>query len=127
MIQYAAEHLEELNKEMMKSLPNEIISEIVQNKKLKLSEEDSLLEFLLKLYEKDHSNANLFEFVLFSNVSTEKLEQFVNEFEVEYINQKIFQSICNRFFKTENLNENRYQEKFKAFKPKEKEDGRKHS
>ena len=122
MIQFISEHFEEVDKEKMKNLPNEVISDIFQNEKLKLQEEDSLLEF--KLYEEDPSNSNLFEYVQFANVSEEKLKQFVDEFQVEFINDRIFHSICDRFFKSKQENENRYIEnkQITEFKPKEDED-----
>ena len=124
MIQFISEHFEEVDKEKMKNLPNEVISDIFQNEKLKLQEEDSLLEFILKLYEEDPSNSNLFEYVQFANVSEEKLKQFVDEFQVEFINDRIFHSICDRFFKSKQENENRYIEnkQITEFKPKEDED-----
>ena len=133
MIQYAAEHFEEIDKEKMKNLPNEIIEEIIRNQNLKLKNEDSLLEFILLLCEKDHSYSNLFENVLFCNVSEEILEKFVNEFDVDCINGQIFHSICKRFFmdknKSENeINERRYLNKNEnkineiSFKPNENED-----
>lgn len=52
LIEYASEHFEELDKEKMKELPIDILEEIIRNEKLKLSEEDSLLNFILELYKK---------------------------------------------------------------------------
>ncbi|KAK8842881.1 hypothetical protein M9Y10_025747 [Tritrichomonas musculus] len=122
MIQYASEHFEEVDKEKMKSLPNEIIEEITRNQNLKLNKEDSLLEFILSLCENDHSHSNLFENVLFCNVSEETLEKFVNEFDVDQINSQIFQSICKRFFMNKNKNENENRYLNNCFKPNEIED-----
>lgn len=116
MIQYVSEHFEEFDREEMSQLSNEIIDMILKNDNLTLNDEDSILEFILELYKKDHSNSNLFENVLFINVSEEKLREFVNEIKVEYINDRVFQSICQRFFgNNKPIKEKRYN-KIKAIK-----------
>lgn len=128
LIEYASEHFEEFDKEKIKKLPNEIIEEIIKNENHKLNEEDSLIEFILTLYKEDRSTSNLFEYVLFYNLSEEKMKTFLEEIEFEYINNKTFRSICKRFFQKENsdsLNTKRYintNTNIQQFKPKQTED-----
>lgn len=96
LISFVAQHFEEIEKEKMKKLSVDIIDEILQNKYLKLSDEDSLLQFILYLYENNHSYSVLFEYVQFSNVSNDSLQLFIKLFEVNDINQPIWNSICCR-------------------------------
>lgn len=96
IVEFAAIHFEELDKKELKKLSIEIIEEIVSNRKLKLKDEDSLLNFILSLYENDHSYSVLFDYVAFSNVSEEMFENFMKKIEFELVNNGIWHSICNR-------------------------------
>ena len=104
LIEYASEHFETIPKEEMKALDIEIIELIIQNERLKIEEEDSLMKFVLELYSKDRKYGVLFEYILFNNVKEETLEEFVNEFELEDLNSKIWEVICKRLLsKTERI------------------------
>ena len=81
------------------------IEEIIRCDSLQLYEEGSLLEFVTLLYENDHTNSILFEYIQFLNVSNVSFECFkIQNFNIELINSNIWESIRFRF----NQNENRY-------------------
>lgn len=122
VISFISSHFEEIDKEMMKNLPIEIIEEILNEENLRLKDEDSLLNFILTLYENNSSYSVLFEYIYFNNVSEKSFESFISLFKIECINSKIWDSICRRILapKKESTNNNsRYHiEKYihKAFK-----------
>lgn len=116
LIEYAAANFDKLPKEELKTLDIEIIESIFGHQKLRLHDEDSLLEFILELYFEDDKFSVLFEYVIFKNVSEEELKKFVSQFDIEFLNSKIWKSVCQRFFST-NENEclsERYIEQFKT-------------
>lgn len=124
MINYAAVHFEEISKVEMKTLPDEVIEQIISNKFLRLTEEDDLLLFILDLYKENRKYSNLFEYVMFNNVSKKEFEKFIVDFSPEYINSKIWNSICQRFLQdkeSESFSE-RYSEKIIKLKHKEGKD-----
>ena len=114
LIEFASEHFEELNREEMKKLYNEDIEEIIKHENLQLDNEDSLIEFILQLYSEDESKSKLFEYVLFSNVSEEMINQFISVFNINDLDNETWKSICVRLSKTssedKNHSENRYKE-----------------
>ena len=69
---------------------------ILQHSSLKLQNEDSLLEFILSLYQKDRLYFPLFEYIIFSNVTKDLFERFLDEFIFDDLNLTIWHSICNR-------------------------------
>lgn len=119
IVTYIANHFEDIDKEQLRKLQFEVIEEIISNDSLRMNNEDSLLEFVLSLYEDDHSYSSLFEYVQFSNVSEDSLYSFVDVFEIENINGKIWNSICNRlipnFCKSIHFNSMRYLPDFVEF------------
>lgn len=82
---------------------------IIESKSLKINDEDSLLDFVLEMYGKDRECSILFEYILFSNLSEDKLKLFIEQFNIEDLNMKIWNSFCKRVFKkdeNENKNDN---------------------
>ncbi|OHT13396.1 hypothetical protein TRFO_16497 [Tritrichomonas foetus] len=89
------------------SLGIDIIEMILQNKNLRLYDEDSLFNFiLLNLESIDEfslsKSIKLFEYVRFENLSHESIEKFISIFDIEYLNKKIWLSICQRLLLTPN-------------------------
>ena len=85
--------------------------ELVKNDHLKLEEEDELLDFVIKLYEKNPMYSELFEYIHFLNVSDNKMKEFIDAFSIEDLNSHVWKSICIRLVPTFNQNqenENRY-------------------
>ncbi|OHT16092.1 hypothetical protein TRFO_42041 [Tritrichomonas foetus] len=106
-------------KEKFISLGIDIIEMILQNENLKLYDEDSLFDFILKILEKKDifsKSIHLLEYVKFECLSHESIEKFISIFDLEYINKKIWVSICQRllitpnseFIQRKDQNQNRY-------------------
>lgn len=117
LISFAAEHFEEIDKNQLKKLDLEQIEEIIKNESLKLDEEDSLLNFILELYEKDEKYSPLFEYVNFNNINEKSFVSFINKFSIDNINSSIWRSMCQRILpseKTKIIHE-RYHEKIIQF------------
>lgn len=96
LIDFIAKNFEEYDKNNLRKIKIEFLELIIHNENLKLEDEDSLLYFLLKLYENDHSCSSLFEYVSFSNVSKKLLQDFIDQFELDDLNVKVWKSICTR-------------------------------
>lgn len=95
MIDFCSSHFEEIDKEKLKGLQIDIIEEIIKNDKLRLSDEDSLLNFILSINEDVQTKSNLFEYVLIKNLSEEGLRKFVDHFDIEFFNGSIWHNICD--------------------------------
>lgn len=123
IIQFIAKNFWSISKEKLKLLNINILEIILSQESLKVQSENSLLHFILELYKKDPSYSPLFEYIIFPNVTEDYFEQFINEFEFEDLNPKIWHSICYRLipskFKKIILNEddkiNRYINLVKQF------------
>lgn len=117
IIDFISTNFENIDKERLKKMNVDVIEMIISNENLKLYEEDSLLQFILGLYNEDHSNSRLFEYVLFNNISEELIQVFIQKFDIEYLNSNIWRSICCRLKKSlETTDEKRYLEKANVMK-----------
>lgn len=87
-----------LKKNKLKMLDIDFLEGIIRCKSLKLEDEDSLLYFILDLYEEDHKYARLFEYVVFQNASKSAVLQFFEKFSYEDMNQSLWFSIFSHFF-----------------------------
>lgn len=99
-IDFIASHFYEINKEELKNIDISIIELILSNDKIQLEDENSLLDFVIELYQKNEKNSNLFEYVDFSAVDQENIEEFVNTFDLNDINLSIWKMICKRIIQT---------------------------
>lgn len=111
MIKFAAEHFDDLPIEKLVNLDDEIIERIIGQPTLKLKEEDSLLNFVLELYMKDSKFSFLFDYVIFKNVKEETWRKFIDVFDIEYLNQQIWQNICQCFFTSKEGNKSKQEDK----------------
>lgn len=96
---FISEHFSEMTKEEkvnMKNLDYDIISMIVSNDQLQLENEDDLVDFLIERYEKDSEIVSLFAFVIFRNVSKEKMSEFVSRVKFSDITQEVWNSLSPR-------------------------------
>jgi len=82
--------------EELKTLDFYIVEQIFSSSSLQLQDEDSLVETIIKLSREDKNYFCLFEYVFFPNVTTGKLEEFVREFDIEYMSNGTWSSICDR-------------------------------
>lgn len=110
IITFISSHFESIDKEKMKQLHPNIIESIISNKSLKLQEEDTLLGFILEMYEKDRTTSPLFEYVLFNNVSKDMIETFLQEFDINDINNGIWKSFSKGIFSASLNDTSRYTE-----------------
>lgn len=125
-IEFISMHFNEVDQKEISKLPIEIIEEIIKNTNLQLTDEDSLIKFINKLVEKDADYSRLYEYVYFSNVSDEEMDNFGNNFLIEYMNRRILQLITNRSLHKKSQESRRYiqsqpQIKGKYFEYKENE------
>ena len=124
MIKYASEHFYELPKEKVQTLDIEFITEILKREDLRIKSEDSLLELILELYEKDHRSSYLFEYINFSNLSRSSISKFIDSFDIEYMNHGTFKKICESInvTKENDKTERRYETPSLEFKYKKGEE-----
>ena len=105
-------------------LSYETVYEIISSSSLVTRDEDSLLDIVVKLYEKDPRYSNLFSKILFINLKYESIEKFINTFSIEYMSNEIWQPICDCILKLkqpdskpdENSLKSRYLKSYKEFK-----------
>lgn len=100
IIEFISIHFEEIDKELVKKLPIDTIEEILMSDSLIVEDEDSLMRFVLSLYEDDQKYSVLFEYVLFCNVSERLLKSFISQFDLQLINQRIWGKICSRLLRS---------------------------
>ena len=109
VISFISSHFYEFKEEDLKHLRIGILEEVLSNDDLKISDENSLFELVLKLYEDDHSYSILFSKIIFSNLSQESIEKFIRVFSIDDLDSEIWHSICERLLKeTEIEKEGRY-------------------
>ncbi|KAK8850239.1 hypothetical protein M9Y10_018364 [Tritrichomonas musculus] len=100
LVKYCSEHFYELDKEKTMHLDLDILSEILFQDELKIEDEDTLLRFILEIYEKDKKYAPLFEYIYFENVKDEALSEFFNEFDIEFLTNGTWSSIFYRLIQS---------------------------
>lgn len=110
-IEFISSHLFEMienNNDEMKELPIDILERIFSNSKIQLETEDQLLSFINELYSSNYEYSTLFEFVLFKNISTTKIKEFVKLFDIDDITTNIWKSITQRLI--EEIQQNQQEE-----------------
>ena len=112
LIKFASSHFYELDKEKMKKLDFFIIKEIIENEEFKIDEEDTLLRFIIEKYEEDTQYCELFEDVIFNNVSEKTVEEFINVFSIEHLNLNLWKSICERFVGSKKNDKIKHKERY---------------
>lgn len=108
-ILFISSHFYEIDKEKMKELPKSAIYSILSSPDLQISDEDSFLNFAIEMYLTDRSYSDLFEYVLFNNVSENSIASFISTFSIDDLNVNIWKSICTRFFV---VNDSFYNERY---------------
>ena len=94
LIEFAAEHFYQIPLENMKTVEIEILAAVIKNAKLRLEDEESLFELILGLHEEDREYSSLFEYVDFKHLKSESVKEFIDQFDIEYLNIGAWQSIC---------------------------------
>ena len=115
-IDFISSHLFELPSEQedeLISLDQIIIEKILRNPLLKIESEDQLISLINRLYMKDISYSTLYEYVFFSFVSDEKINEFIENFDYNDLTKEIwdtFSKRCAKVRKDENKSD-RYKPK----------------
>lgn len=114
-INFISQNFHKFDDEELFQLPLPIIDLIISNSYLVVSSEDSLLEFIFHLlhfeqeknvnedvnsdkckYDRIRFINSFFEHVEFIHVSEEKFSEFISEFDIEYLTNGTWRSICER-------------------------------
>lgn len=98
-IDFLSSHFYEIaenQKEKLKALNFETIQRIVENENLVLKSEDQLLSFVNELNALNSDFSILYGYVNFLNVSLTSIANFLNTFDIENINQRIWNNIAMR-------------------------------
>lgn len=88
--------LNENQTNLVKKFSKNIIEKIINNPKLRIQSEDQILSFINDLYSKDQTFSELYNFVLFSNVTSSRIKEFLNIFDVDNITQDMWRSLSFR-------------------------------
>ena len=113
-IEFAATNFSSLKNQQedkLMSLSFDTLEQILHSSKLKLNNENELLEFINHLYTNDTEYSKLYDCVLFSNVNSSGIEEFLSIFHIEDINISLWNSISTRLKQTienPNCNFDRY-------------------
>lgn len=114
LIQFVAKHFEDIDLEKMKKLSVDDLEMIIKNENLQLSNEDSLIKFVISLYEENRQNSRLFENVIFANLTVEMIEKFITVYDIQFLDLSTWKSICRRLslpFDAKEENTTRYKTK----------------
>lgn len=99
-IDFIANHffkLYETQKDQLINLSFESLDQIISNPKLRLSDEDQLLHFIYCLYQKNPEKySDLYCHVMFSNVETKAISEFIEIYNINDIDSETWRSISKR-------------------------------
>lgn len=116
-IDFISSHFYEIDQNELKKFNIKILEMIINNEKLQLKDEDSLLKFVLDKYNEDEKFSPLFGYVYFINVDDETFSEFIQNFDFNHLNHSIWESIIERTensdVKSEKLEETLKRRKYK--------------
>lgn len=96
LIEFIASNFEFIDKTKLNSLSIDTVDEILCSEKLSLVDEDSILNFVLNLYQNDRSYSILFKSINFENLSNESFCSFIENFQYTDFDRDIWNSVCYR-------------------------------
>ena len=85
--------------EDLSKLDIDTIEQIISNSKLKLIDENELFDVVLTLYRKSKEYSILFSYVVFLNLSTKSIQEFNRNFDINDMNNSIWENISYRLEK----------------------------
>ena len=97
--EFVASHFHELEKDILDDLDLETSQLLLSSPSLKVTDEDSLYDFVHSRASKDLKFASLFEFVYFEYLSVDRIknfESFARENLLDRLNSSIWTRICSR-------------------------------
>ena len=77
-------------------IDTETLYAIINNSKLKLRDEDQLLNFINHLYKSDSKYSILYEAVLFENVTKERMKEFTQIYKCKYMTNGTWNRLLKR-------------------------------
>ena len=111
-IYYITSNFFQIDENKLTNLTYEDLQTILTSKSLRIQNEDSLFDYIRSFCRKDNSFIGLFEYIEFSNLSEEKMKEFIHFFDLNSINQGIWNALSKRLILNQNqLIENRYKAK----------------
>lgn len=78
------------------ALKESTLFQVITNQNLQLKDEDQLLNFVNKFYSKDSNCSIMYESVIFSNVSSESMKKFIENFDFNDLTNLMWNSISKR-------------------------------
>lgn len=130
-IEYISSHFYDLcetREEEIKNLKISTLYDIINNKKLQLKSENQLLKFINKLYSNNSQYSVLYEAVVFNEVSSKAMNEFIQAFDMNDITSETWRKISNRLTQKIELKYEvkskikRYRQQGKLFVHSEKEE-----
>lgn len=119
-IDYLSKHFYEIKENQIEkffTFSIDTIEKVICNGNIKLESEDQLLKFINQLYCKNTEFYKLYEFVLFSNVEVETIDEFLSIFNYNDLTAGTWLSISKRLHNeivknNQKFNEDRYRKRF---------------
>lgn len=130
-IEFVSIHFYEICAEQfedLKGLSKQTLIRIVGNEKLKLNDEDELLDFVNSLYKSDYQFCEMYEAVIFKNTTSRSMKNFVEIFDFNDLNKSIWSSVASRLqedvvkINVEEKMKNRYMNLEEKFEKKQGEE-----
>ena len=84
------------SKQSIMGLGIDIIEQILSNYEFKIQNEEELFDIVLKLYHKSKEYSILFSYVIFVNLSAKSIQEFTANFDINDINNNMWENICFR-------------------------------
>lgn len=104
-INFISSHLYEIIEEQeneLNQLSIDVLMLILNNENLSLLKEDQLVNFINHLYFSDSKYSKLYDFVLFENVGTKAIEEFLNIYDINDMTNEIWAAISRRLQNNKN-------------------------
>ena len=79
------------------SLDVDVIEQIISSGRLKIQNEKELFDIIFELYTKSKEYSTLFSYVIFMNLSSQSIQKFIQNFDINDINNSIWEKIRERF------------------------------
>ena len=101
-IDFASSHfflVNEIQEEQIKEIKFSTFEEIIKNPKLQLKSEDQLINIINKLYIHDSKYSVLYEYVDFSNVTVDKITEFLKIYDIKDLTHDSWKTLSSRLEK----------------------------
>ena len=120
VIDYIASHFSSIDENKIISLPQNLIYSIISNENLVIDSEDSLLEFIEKIFnqqeeddEDDDEIISFYEEIRFNELSENKFNEFIEKLSASKMTEKLWQNLRKCFYtnmknQPQQANDNRY-------------------